>query len=57
MNPTVVMTEMGRRAWAGPARGGAMLARIPQGKFAGEQYVETVVKYQVVLYFEIHVLF
>ncbi len=33
INPTVVMTEMGRRAWADPAKGGPMLARIPLGRF------------------------
>ena len=33
VNPTVVMTPMGRRAWEDPAKGGAMLARISLGRF------------------------
>lgn len=33
INPTVVMTEMGKKAWADPAKGGPMLARIPLGRF------------------------
>lgn len=32
--PTIVMTELGRKAWEDPAKGGPMLARIPQGRFA-----------------------
>lgn len=34
VNPTVVMTEMGRQAWEDPEKGKPMLNRIPQGKFA-----------------------
>jgi L-xylulose reductase len=34
VNPTVVLTEMGKRAWADPAKGGPMLARIPLRRFA-----------------------
>jgi NAD(P)-dependent dehydrogenase (short-subunit alcohol dehydrogenase family) len=34
INPTVVMTDMGKRAWSDPAKGGPMLARIPLGRFA-----------------------
>lgn len=34
VNPTVVMTPMGRMAWGDPAKGGKMLARIPLGRFA-----------------------
>ncbi len=33
VNPTVVLTPMGRRAWGDPAKGGKMLARIPLGRF------------------------
>ncbi|CAH1273426.1 DCXR [Branchiostoma lanceolatum] len=33
VNPTVVMTDMGRMAWSDPAKSGPMLARIPLGKF------------------------
>ena len=34
INPTVVMTEMGKRAWSDPSKGGPMLARIPLQRFA-----------------------
>jgi L-xylulose reductase len=34
VNPTVVMTEMGKRAWSDPAKGGPMLQRIPLKRFA-----------------------
>src|SRR5258708_13534385 len=33
VNPTVVMTEMGKRAWSDPAKGGPMLQRIPLNLF------------------------
>jgi hypothetical protein len=35
VNPTVVMTELGKMAWSDPSRGDPMKARIPLGKFAG----------------------
>ena len=35
MNPTVVLTEMGKRHWSDPAKGGPMLSKIPMGRFAG----------------------
>src|SRR5258708_31871207 len=34
VNPTVVMTEMGKRAWRQPAKRGPMLQRIPLNRFA-----------------------
>ena len=34
VNPTVVLTEMGKRAWSDPAKGGPMLQRIPLNRFA-----------------------
>ncbi len=34
INPTVVLTPMGKRAWSDPAKADPMLARIPLGKFA-----------------------
>ncbi|XP_032832015.2 L-xylulose reductase isoform X1 [Petromyzon marinus] len=34
VNPTVVMTDMGREAWSPPERAGPMLARIPLARFA-----------------------
>ncbi|XP_050671362.1 D-erythrulose reductase-like [Leptidea sinapis] len=33
INPTVVMTELGRRAWADPEKANAMLSKIPLGRF------------------------
>jgi len=33
VNPTVVLTDMGKR-WLDPARGGPMLSKIPLGRFA-----------------------
>ncbi len=45
INPTVVMTPMGKRAWADPAKGGPMLARIPLGKFAEPEDVAHLVAY------------
>ena len=35
VNPTVVMTDMGKKAWSDPAKANPMLARIPLGRFAG----------------------
>lgn len=35
INPTVVMTDMGKLAWSDPAKANPMLARIPLGRFAG----------------------
>jgi NAD(P)-dependent dehydrogenase (short-subunit alcohol dehydrogenase family) len=34
VNPTVVLTDMGARAWGDPAKAGPMLAKIPLNKFA-----------------------
>ncbi|XP_059804559.1 L-xylulose reductase-like [Hypanus sabinus] len=34
VNPTVVMTAMGRIAWSDPVKAAGMLSRIPMGKFA-----------------------
>ncbi|XP_077184165.1 L-xylulose reductase [Paroedura picta] len=34
VNPTVVLTEMGRRNWTDPQKAAAMTSRIPLGKFA-----------------------
>jgi L-xylulose reductase len=43
VNPTIVLTEMGKRAWADPAKGGPKLARIPLGRFAESEDVAAVV--------------
>ena len=43
VNPTVVMTEMGKRAWSDPSKGGPMLARIPLGRFAECEDIASVV--------------
>jgi L-xylulose reductase len=34
LNPTVTLTPMGEMAWADPVKRGAMMAKIPLGKFA-----------------------
>lgn len=36
VNPTVVMTDMGRINWSDPQKAAAMINRIPLGKFAGQ---------------------
>lgn len=43
INPTVVMTEMGKRAWSDPSKGGPMLARIPLKRFAECEDIASVV--------------
>jgi len=43
VNPTIVLTEMGKRAWSDPAKGGPMLARIPLGRFAECEDIASVV--------------
>jgi NAD(P)-dependent dehydrogenase (short-subunit alcohol dehydrogenase family) len=43
VNPTVVMTEMGKRAWSDPEKGGPMLKRIPLGRFAECEDIASVV--------------
>lgn len=43
INPTVVMTDMGKRAWSDPAKGGPMLARIPLRRFAECEDIASVV--------------
>lgn len=45
VNPTVVLTPMGKRAWADPAKGGPMKARIPLGRFADPEHVSQTVIY------------
>lgn len=36
VNPTVVMTKMGRLGWSDPEKAKAMMSRIPLGRFAGQ---------------------
>jgi L-xylulose reductase len=43
VNPTVVMTQMGKRAWSDPVKSGPMLARIPLGRFAECEEIASVV--------------
>lgn len=43
VNPTVVMTELGKKVWSAPEKGGPMLAKIPLGKFAEVEDVEDAV--------------
>ena len=35
VNPTVVMTDMGKMAWSQPSKAGPVLNRIPAGRFVG----------------------
>lgn len=35
VNPTVVLTAMGKMAWSDPVKSNLALARIPLGRFAG----------------------
>lgn len=43
VNPTVVLTAMGKLAWSDPAKAKPMLARIPLGRFAEEVDVVDVI--------------
>jgi L-xylulose reductase len=43
VNPTIVLTEMGKRAWGDPAKGGPKSARVPVGRFAESEDVAAVV--------------
>jgi len=45
VNPTVVLTAMGRLAWSDPAKAGGMMSRIPLKKFAEEEDVSNVILY------------
>ena len=38
VNPTVVLTEMGKLAWKDPKKAQNMLNKIPLGRFAGENH-------------------
>ncbi len=45
INPTVVLTPMGKRVWGEPEKGGPMLARIPLNRFAEPIEVSEAVAY------------
>lgn len=45
VNPTVVMTPLGKRAWGDPAKSEPMKARIPLGHFAEPEDVSRVVAF------------
>ena len=38
VNPTVVLTSMGRKAWSDPDKAGPMLAKIPLGRL--DEFIE-----------------
>lgn len=38
VNPTVVMTAMGKLGWEDPQKARVMLDKIPLGRFAGTEY-------------------
>jgi L-xylulose reductase len=43
VNPTVVLTEMGKKAWSDPNKAQPVLRRIPNGRFAEEEDVVRVI--------------
>ena len=45
VNPTVVLTPMGKRAWEDPAKGEPMKARIPLNRFAEPHHVSQAIAY------------
>ena len=45
VNPTVVLTAMGKMAWSDPAKAGPMLSRIPLRKFAEEEDISDAILY------------
>ena len=45
VNPTVVMTPMGKMAWGDPEKSGPMLSRIPLGHFADPEHVSRTVAF------------
>ncbi|XP_018322698.1 L-xylulose reductase-like [Agrilus planipennis] len=45
VNPTIIMTEMGRRAWSDPVKSAPMLAKIPLGRFGKVEEVADAVIY------------
>lgn len=45
VNPTVVLTPMGKRAWEDPTKGDPMKARIPLGRFAEPYHVSQAIAY------------
>ncbi len=48
MNPTVTLTEMGKKFWSDPDKVKAMLGKIPMQRFAGQSkdfYSPTVFSY------------
>ncbi|XP_006823733.1 D-erythrulose reductase-like [Saccoglossus kowalevskii] len=45
VNPTVVLTELGKRSWSDPVRSEVMMSRIPMNKFAEVKDVVNAVVY------------
>ena len=45
INPTVVLTDMGRRGWSDPAKATDMLSKIPMGKFAEVEDIVHLIAY------------
>ena len=39
VNPTVVLTDMGKLGWDDPEKARGMLSKIPLGRFAGENFI------------------
>lgn len=42
VNPTVVMTDLGRKAWSDPEKAASMKSKIPLGRFAGINNNQTI---------------
>jgi L-xylulose reductase len=43
VNPTVVLTPMGKANWSDPAKADMMLKRIPLGKFVGRSFEDNTI--------------
>lgn len=41
VNPTVIMTEMGKLGWTEPEKANTMLSKIPLGRFGGKYSVDS----------------
>lgn len=40
VNPTVIMTEMGKIGWSNPDKARTMLSKIPLGRFGGRKVLK-----------------
>ena len=42
-----MLTELGKKAWSDPVKGGEMLSKIPMGRFAGMLFFLTTQKFYI----------